>query len=277
MGAVTRQGHQSPDGYDASAYPPFAVTVDVVILTMLDTRLNVLLVRRQADPYAGAWALPGGFKRPDETLDQAAARELREETGVVAPKHLAQFGAYGDPGRDPRTNVVTVAYLAVTPDVGAILAGSDADEARLWPVAEAIQNLDLAFDHRRILADAVDRAADQLEQTDLATAFVGPTFTLSELQNVYEQLWDADIDAANFRRSLTSAPPPAAGRTLSAPAAAGGPPPAPAAYVEPTGERAKSSARGGRPPELFKAGSAWKSLPPLRRPRKGSNRKPDST
>src|SRR5262245_6290457 len=215
MHLVARDGHRSPKGYDTSAFPPFAVTVDVVILTMVEGRLHVLLVRRNADPYAGAWALPGGFKRPDETLDEAAARELREETGVTAPKHLAQFGAYGDPGRDPRTNVVTVAYLAVTPEVGAILAGSDADEAQLWPVAEAVQQLELAFDHHRILADAVERAAEKLEQTDLATAFVGPTFTLSELQNVYEELWDADIDPANFRRSLATPPP--------APAAAAAP------------------------------------------------------
>jgi 8-oxo-dGTP diphosphatase len=234
------------------------VTVDVVILTMVAGHLNVLLVRRQADPYAGAWALPGGFKRPDETLDQAAARELREETGVVAPRHLAQFGAYGDPDRDPRTNVVTVAYLAVTPEVGEIMAGSDADEAQLWPVAAAVQQLDLAFDHRRILADAIERAAEKLEQTDLATAFVGPTFTLSELQNVYEELWDAEIDPANFRRSLSTSPP--------APQAA-------AAYVEATGERADSGPRGGRPPELFRAGTAWKSQPPLRRPRSSKPRK----
>ena len=87
-----------------------------------------------------AWALPGGFKRPDETLDDAARRELREETGVIAPQHLAQFGAYGDPGRDPRTNVVTVAYLAVTPDPGSLRAGTDAAAARLWPVADEARN-----------------------------------------------------------------------------------------------------------------------------------------
>lgn len=263
------QGHRSPDGYDASVYPSFAVTVDVAILTMLDGRLHVLLVRRHADPYADAWALPGGFKRADETLDEAAARELREETGVVAPKHLAQFGAYGDPGRDPRTNVVTVAYLAVTPDVGEIIAGSDADDAQLWPVADAVSQLDLAFDHHRILADAVERAAEQLEQTDLATAFVGPTFTLSELQSVYEELWDADIDAANFRRSLSTAPPAPSAPAATAPMTRNGAelPAEPAAYVEATGERAEPGPRGGRPPELYRAGSAWKSQPPLRRPR----------
>lgn len=243
---------QPPKGYNAADYPSFAVTVDVVILTMQDGRLHVLLVRRRDDPYAGAWALPGGFKRPDETLDEAAERELREETGLHAT-HLAQFGAYGDPGRDPRTNVVTVAYLAVIADPGATVAGSDAAAARFWPAGEAVRNLPLAFDHRRILSDAIDRAAEQLEQTDLATKFVGDTFTLSELQNVYEQLWDKDgeIDPANFRRSLTSSSD---------------------RYVEATGRRGKASTRGGRPPELFRAGDAWQSQPPVRRPRRGEPR-----
>ena len=249
---MTRPGHRVPDGYDTSAYPSFAVTVDIVILTMRGGHLHVLLVQRGGEPYAGMWALPGGFKRPDETLDQAARRELREETGLVAPKHLAQFGAYGDPGRDPRTNVVTVAYLAVTPDPGSLRAGTDAAAARFWPVVDAVRELSLAFDHHRILSDAVDRAAEQLEQTDLATAFVGDTFALSELQSVYEELWQAEIDPANFRRSLTSPPPSTA---------------APGAYVEPTGKRAKASPRGGRPPELFRAGGAWRTQPRVRRPR----------
>jgi len=245
-----RPGHHAPDGYDQSSFPRFAVTVDIVILTMFQATLQVLLVRRRADPYKGAWALPGGFKRPDETLDEAAIRELREETGVKAPKHLTQFAAYGDPGRDPRTNVVTVAYLAVTPDVGQILAGTDADEARLWSVAEAVAELELAFDHDQILADAIEQAARQLEQSDLATAFVGPTFTISELKSVYEELWEEEIDAPNFRRQLFVEAP------------------SPASYVAPTGERRPSSPKGGRPAELYRAGPAWKTEPPLRRPRK---------
>jgi 8-oxo-dGTP diphosphatase len=255
---MTGSGHIVPEGYDSSAFPSFAVTVDIVILSLREGRLHVLLVQRGGEPYAGAWALPGGFKRPDETLDEAAWRELREETGVIAPKHLAQLGAYGDPGRDPRTNVVTVAYLAVTPDPGRPAAGTDAAAARFWPVVEAVRDLPLAFDHHQILSDAVDRAAEQLEQTDLATAFVGETFALSELQNVYEQLWESEIDPANFRRSLTSLPP-AAAATLDA-------------YVEPTGQRAKASPRGGRPPELFRAGTAWRAQPPVRRPRKPAQR-----
>jgi len=113
-----------PADYDPSEFPAFAVTVDIVILTMSDGRLQVLLVRRGIAPYEGMWAIPGGFKRPNETLDEAATRELSEETGVDGAAVLNQFGAYGDPGRDPRMNVVTVAYLAVLRDVGKVVAGT---------------------------------------------------------------------------------------------------------------------------------------------------------
>ena len=239
-----------PAGYDMGDYPTFAVTVDIVILSVVDGELLVLLIERKDKPFKKAWALPGGFKRPDETLDEAARRELREETGVDAPKHLAQFGAYGDPKRDPRGNVVTVGYLAVTPEVGEIMAGTDASDARLWPVAEVLSGeVRLAFDHSAILADAVEHAAADLESSDLATAFVGPTFTLTELQNVYEAVWADELDTANFRRSLASS--------------------AADVYIEPTGIRAESGGRGGRPPELFSAGTSWISAgSPVKRPRK---------
>lgn len=239
-----------PVGYDMREFPAFAVTVDIVILSVVDGTLLALLVQRKDEPFKQRWALPGGFKRPDETLDEAARRELREETGVEAPKHLAQFGAYGDPKRDPRGNVVTVGYLAVTPEVGEIMAGTDASDARLCPVSAALDgDLELAFDHRTILRDAVERAAADLESTDLATAFVGPTFTLTELQRVYEAVWDDELDTANFRRSLST--------------------PAPAAFVMPTGIRAGSTGRGGRPPELFAAGDGWGDEgSPVKRPRR---------
>jgi 8-oxo-dGTP diphosphatase len=226
------------------------VTVDVVIMSVVDDQLVVLLVRRKDDPYQGKWALPGGFKRPDETLDDAAARELREETAVVAPSHLAQFCTYGDPGRDPRGHVVTVGYLAVTAAVGEIEAGTDADDAALFPIAEILSgSIDLAFDHERILRDAIERAADQLEDSDLATAFVGPKFTLAQLQTVYEAVWGEDLDTANFRRSLSSASPSSVDPD----------------YVVSTGERAPAGSRGGRPPELFEAGDGWSWGSPVKR------------
>ena len=128
-----------PADYDPSQFPAFAVTVDVVILTMSDGMLHVLLVRRGEAPFEGMWAIPGGFKRPTETLDEAAKRELREETGVDVASVLAQFGAYGDPGRDPRMNVVTVAYLAVLRDVGDVVAGTDAADAALTPVSDVLE------------------------------------------------------------------------------------------------------------------------------------------
>src|SRR5215213_7929797 len=136
---MTKTGDRAvPVDYDPSQFPAFAVTVDVVVVTMSEGRLHVLLVRRGVAPFEGMWAIPGGFKRPTETLDEAAKRELVEETGVDAASLLTQFGAYGDPGRDPRMNVVTVAYLAVLRDVGAVVAGTDAAEAKLVPMADVL-------------------------------------------------------------------------------------------------------------------------------------------
>src|SRR5947207_9123370 len=164
-----------PAGYDPSQFPAFAVTVDMVVLTMSHGRLHVLLVQRGVAPFEGMWAIPGGFKRPSETLDEAAERELVEETGIDAASALTQFGAYGDPGRDPRMNVVTVAYFAVLREVGAVIAGTDAAAADLIPVSEALdRKAELAFDHARIVRDAVERVRVDLGLTGIATAFLGP-------------------------------------------------------------------------------------------------------
>ena len=233
--------------YDPSQFPAFAVTVDVVILTMDEGVLHILLVRRGQSPFEGMWAIPGGFKRPTETLDEAAKRELVEETGVDVASLLTQFGAYGDPGRDPRMNVVTVAYLAVLRDVGAIVAGTDAADASLVPVFDVLnQKINLAFDHLQIVRDAVARVRVELENTGIATAFVGTTFTLAELRAVYEAAWDVQLDGANFRRSVV----------------------AQSGWLIPTGHRAQSGSTGGKPAEMFRAGRAWKHGGPIRRPQK---------
>src|SRR6266513_2305081 len=196
---------RAPLGYDPSQFPAFAVTVDVVVLTMSEGLLHVLLVCRGEAPFEGMWAIPGGFKRPTETLDEAARRELVEETGVDAASLLSQFGAYGDPARDPRMNVVTIAYLAVLRDVGAVLGGTDAAAAALIPVSDVLNGkVGLAFDHLRLVRDAIERVRIELEVTGIATAFVGPTFTLAELRAVYEAVWGVELDAANFRRSIVA-------------------------------------------------------------------------
>ena len=243
-----------PFGYDPSRFPAFAVTVDVVILTMSEGVLHVLLVRRGEAPYKGMWAIPGGFKRPDETLDMAARRELSEETGVDVASLLTQFGAYGDPGRDPRMNVVTVAYLAVLRDVGEIVAGTDAAHAALVPASQVLQErLALAFDHLGILRDAVERVRVELEVSGIATAFVGATFTIAELRTVYEAIWGVQLDAANFRRSLVSED----------------------GWVVPTGRTARPGSGGGRPAALYRAGDAWKHGTPIHRMHPG--RREDAT
>ena len=246
-------GPHVPEGYDPSQFPAFAVTVDIVILTMSAGTLHVLLVRRGEDPFEGFWAIPGGFKRPAETLDEAARRELREETGVDAASVLAQFGAYGDPGRDPRMNVVTVAYLAVLRDVGDVEAGTDAADAALTPVSDVLNGkLQLAFDHAQIVRDSIERVRVELEASGIATAFVGQTFTMAELRSVYEAIWGVQLDAANFRRSIL----------------------AEEGWVVPTGRRARPGSSGGRPPELFRAGRAWgHSGSPIHRQRTDERKK----
>ena len=241
-----------PPDYDPSQFPAFAVTVDVVVLTMSDGRLHVLLVRRGVPPFEGMWAIPGGFKRPIETLDEAAKRELLEETGIDGASLLRQFGAYGDPDRDPRMNVVTIAYLAVLREVQAIAAGTDAAEAALIPVSDALDGtVSLAFDHARILRDAVERVRVDLGLTGIATAFVGPTFTLAELRSVYEAVWGVQLDGANFRRSVL----------------------AEEGWVVPTGRRARSGSTGGKPAELYRAGRMWRYGGPIRYPQSTDRRR----
>jgi 8-oxo-dGTP diphosphatase len=241
-----------PAGYDPAQFPAFAVTVDTVVLTMSHGRLHVLLVRRGVAPYQGMWAIPGGFKRPEETLDEAAKRELVEETGVDGASLLTQFGAYGDPDRDPRMNVVTVAYIAVLREVREIAAGTDAEAAALVPVSDAVDGkLELAFDHARIVRDAVGRVRTDLELRGIATAFVGPTFTLAELRAVYEAVWGVQLDSANFRRTVLSE----------------------SGWVVPTGRRARPGSSGGKPAELYRAGRMWKHGSPLRFPQAVDKRK----
>jgi 8-oxo-dGTP diphosphatase len=136
--------------------PSYSVTVDIVVFRVVNDELQVLLVERGRAPYAGRWALPGGFKEPDETLVAAARRELAEETGLRSVRGLTQSKAYGDPGRDPRGNVVTVAFVGQVSARARVRGGDDAARAAFHPVAAVLAHpRRLAFDHAKILRDAV--------------------------------------------------------------------------------------------------------------------------
>ena len=221
-------------------YPVFAVTVDLVVLTVREGELTVLLVRRGVEPYLDRWALPGGFVLPDEDLDAAARRELADETGLTEPGgHLEQLASYGAPERDPRGRVVTVAYLALLPDLPTPVAGTDAAAAEWRPVGQQ----GLAFDHDRLLADGVERARSKLEYTPLATAFCPPEFTIAALRTVYESVWGESLDPRNFHRKATSTP----------------------GFVEPTGR--STEGEPGRPAKLYRRGNATLLNPPILRRR----------
>jgi 8-oxo-dGTP diphosphatase len=217
------------------------VTVDLVVLTIAEGDLRVLLIRRAIPPYPGAWALPGGFVLAEEDLPDAAWRELAEETGLgdaVGRAHLEQLATYGAPDRDPRGRVVTVAYLALLPDLPTPVAGSDASAAAWVGVSRRRR---LAFDHGRILADGVERARAKLEYTPLATAFCPPEFTVAQLRAVYEAVWGTPIDPRNFHRKVTST----------------------AGFVAPTG--GSTTGDRGRPARLYRRGPADTLYPPLLR------------
>lgn len=225
--------------------PDVLVTVDLVILTLRRQELRVLLVERGVEPFRGARALPGGFlNHAGEDLLDAAHRELWEEANLdAAVLHLEQLGTYGSPGRDPRGRVISVAYLAIAPGLPDPVAGTDAAEAR-WESAVGVLSgrVELAFDHRRIVTDGIERARGKLEHSALATAFCRETFTIAELQQVYEAVWGVGLDPRNFYRKVQKVP----------------------GFLEPAGQERKPAK--GRPARLFRAGPRTTLHPPLVRP-----------
>ncbi|MFI2662229.1 MULTISPECIES: NUDIX hydrolase [Micromonospora] len=234
--------------YDPRAYPAVAVTVDVVALTVRSDALHLLLVRRGVPPFEGHWALPGGFVRPDEDLTTGARRELAEETGLGGERlrrvHLEQLASYGDPDRDPRMRIVSVAYLAFAPDLPDPAAGSDADDA-IWLPVTALSSRQLAFDHDRIIDDGLERARSKLEYTPLATRFLDTEFTISELRAVYETVWGHPLHPGNFHRKVLSVP----------------------GFVDSTGASTeRGGTRGGPRAKLYRAGDARLLHPALLRP-----------
>jgi len=175
------------------------VAVDIVIFTIQSGQLCVLLVKRAIPPFADQFAIPGGFVLDGESLDQAALRELKEETGV-SEVYLEQLYSFGDPGRDPRGRVISVAYYAlIAADRSPLIAGSDAAEARWWPIRKLPS---LAFDHGKILDYSLERLRNKLEYTTVGFQLLPERFSLSELQEMYEAILDKKLDKRNFRRKL---------------------------------------------------------------------------
>jgi 8-oxo-dGTP diphosphatase len=186
-------------GYDPSKYERPSVTVDVVMMSLRQQDLQVLLIKRRSWPCEGMWAIPGGFVNMDESLETAAKRELQEETGVQNV-YLEQLYTFGDPGRDPRTRVITVVYFALLPSQHLqIRAADDAVDVGWFPVHQLPP---LAFDHDKILNYALERLRGKLEYTTIAFSLLPAQFTLRELQRVYEIILHRKLDKRNFRKKI---------------------------------------------------------------------------
>lgn len=244
LGIDARRSLSEPSGAAGRepAESTCAVAVDVALLTIRDGRLTLLLVEPDTPSLAGRLALPGRRVRDDESLDDTAHRALMELAGITAPDaHLEQLRTYGDPSRDPRGRVVSVAYLALTPTTDPLPrqpAGFvDVDEL-------AGAGSTFAYDHGRIVPDAIERARAKLEYTALATAFVAEPFTLGELRRVYEAVWGVALDPANFRRKVASSH----------------------GFIDPVDGLAPPGPGGGRPAKLYRRGPAERLHPAMLRP-----------
>lgn len=225
------------------------VAVDVALFTIRDEKFQILLIKRGIPPFLGFWALPGGLIRTNlgklgEDPKSAAIRELREETGLtVAPGHIEQLKTYGSPDRDPRNRVISIAHLGIGPNLDNPSGGSYAIHAEFIPVEGIDQEFKLAFDHKLIIDDAIDRARSKLEYTTLATEFCPPEFTITQLRTVYEIIWAIPLDPGNFQKKVLSSP----------------------GFVEDTGKNANPLSGGGRPARLYKSGSTAMINLPIRR------------
>lgn len=227
------------------------VATDIALFTIKDGIFQVLLIKRGVPPFLDFWALPGGLIRMDigergEEPEEAALRELREETGLAKDLgYLEQLGTYGSPNRDPREQrVISIAYFGIGPTLEDPAGGSDASHATFVPVEKAISDqVDLAFDHRLILTDAIKRARAKLEYSTIATQFCTQEFTISELRKVYEIIWDTELDPGNFQKKVLSSP----------------------GFIMDLGRNAESSQTGGRPAKLYSAGTESLLNLPIRR------------
>ncbi len=187
-----------------------AVTADAVVFSIVNKELNCILIRRGIEPFKGKLALPGGFLKRNESAESAFKRELEEESGQSF-KNLnswREFKSYSSPKRDPRNNdnyqIISIAFLGVTnKNKLDVKAGSDAEEVMMIPI-DKISKKEIAFDHFEIINDAKAYLSEKIEKENIALDFLDSEFTLTELRNVYEQIWNTKLHASNFERKVTS-------------------------------------------------------------------------
>lgn len=193
--------NELPKNYNLNDYQCPSVTVDILVFTIENNELKVLLIKRGIEPFKDEWALPGGFIRMDESLEDAALRELLQETGVKNV-YLEQLYTFGEPKRDPRTRVITVVYFALVPSTKLDLkASSDAADVSWFPINKLPK---LAFDHKRIIDYAINRLKSKIEYSNIVYGLLHPKFRLSELQKVYEIILNKKMDKRNFRKWILS-------------------------------------------------------------------------
>ena len=176
---------------------------DTVIFSLIDNQLQVFLVKRKFAPGGGKWAIPGGFVREDESLEASALRELREETGVSPEVYMEQLYTFGAVKRDPRGRVISVVYMALIaePEKLQLSAEDDAAEAQWWPMND-LPPLSFGASHLEILQYAQERLRAKFEYTNVALSMLPKKFTLSELQRLYEAVYDRSIDKRNFCKKI---------------------------------------------------------------------------
>lgn len=183
----------------AYEFPRAALTVDCVVFGFDEGALKILLIRRGIEPFKGRWALPGGFVRTDETLDEAARRELREEAGLEKI-YLEQLYTFGTVDRDPRERVVSVAWFALVRSADHVpSAATDAAEAKWFDAGDIPR---LAFDHGDILATALERLRGKIRWQPVGFELLPEKFTLTQLQSLYEAILGRELDKRNFRKKL---------------------------------------------------------------------------
>ena len=182
-------------------YQKPSVTVDIIIFTIKGREIKVLLVKRSLEPFKDMWAIPGGFIHINESLEEATKRELEEETGVK-DVYLEQLYSFGDPERDPRGRVITVSYFAlINSEKIKLKATTDVSEASWFSIKTLPK---LAFDHKKILDYAIKRLRWKFEYTTVSFSLLPKKFTLSQLQEIYETVFDKEFDKRNFRKKILS-------------------------------------------------------------------------